>query len=86
VQPEQAIPSCRNCRHARPTRHGTLVTCGMGRQAPGASGLWRGSDPRSCREFERTNQTPPGAGSELRIDHNSFAKDDHSGRNSLHTR
>lgn len=43
--------TCASCRHAQPTSHPVLVNCGAGRMAPGACGLWWGTDLHECTDF-----------------------------------
>lgn len=43
--------TCASCRHARPTTHPALVQCDAGQMAPGASGLWWGTDRHECTDF-----------------------------------
>ena len=53
MNPEPAHKiTCASCRHAKPTSHPVLVNCGAGRMAPGASGLWWGSDRHECTDFK----------------------------------
>ncbi|WP_367025165.1 hypothetical protein ABZN20_10135 [Methylococcus sp. ANG] len=43
--------TCSDCRHAQPTQHTALVTCGAGREDYPACGAFWDSDPKPCNQW-----------------------------------
>ncbi|QXP89109.1 hypothetical protein [Methylococcus capsulatus] len=48
---------CADCRHAQPTQHTALVTCGAGREDYPACGAFWDSDPKPCNQWAPSANT-----------------------------